>query len=158
MKINRRYFTKQIKNNYLKAGWNLGTGFTLFELLIVIAIVGLLAGLISSAAHIARGRSLRTQAESMIAAIETAISMYSVDVGTWPDDAPMLRPQIAPYIDIKAKDSSITGTGIRDPWGQDYNYDVQVGELLPWGNVNSYNLWSNGPDQVNGSPDDIFNW
>ncbi|RJP22235.1 MAG: type II secretion system protein [Candidatus Abyssobacteria bacterium SURF_5] len=60
------------------------TGFTLLELLAVIAIIGILAGLALPAISRVRERSKIGAAKAQLAHIETAISQFYADHGTFP--------------------------------------------------------------------------
>lgn len=59
-------------------------GFTLIEMLTVIAIIGILAGLIIPAATKARRDAAISKAKATISALETALSMYYTDYGAYP--------------------------------------------------------------------------
>ena len=59
-------------------------GFTLIELLVVIAIIGILMGMISSAAYSARQNSYRAAAQSEIQNIANAVRSYWIAFGAWP--------------------------------------------------------------------------
>lgn len=59
-------------------------GFTLIELLTVIAIIGILAGLLIPAASKAMKDSAIRKAQATIASLETALSMYYTDYGVYP--------------------------------------------------------------------------
>ncbi len=63
---------------------NRKNGFTLFELLTVIAIIGVLAGLLLPALGKARERAKIAKCVTTIASLQTALSMYSVDYGVYP--------------------------------------------------------------------------
>ena len=60
-------------------------GFTLVELLIVIAIIGILISLVTAGAQAARRRGAVTKAKATIAALETAVAMYNGDFGKYPE-------------------------------------------------------------------------
>ena len=59
-------------------------GFTLIELLVVIAIIAILGGMVVSGAQQARKRGSTTKAKAQIASLETSISMYETDIGSYP--------------------------------------------------------------------------
>ena len=58
--------------------------FTLMELLTVIAVMAVLAGLLLPALNRARARARTAAAESMIASLQVALSMYNMDYGMYP--------------------------------------------------------------------------
>jgi general secretion pathway protein G len=60
-----------------------------------------------------------------------------------PGDAAMASKWGGPYMDKIAK----------DPWERDFQY-VSPGKH----NVDSFDVWSNGPDGQDGTADDIGNW
>ncbi|MEA3305482.1 MAG: type II secretion system protein GspG [Candidatus Omnitrophota bacterium] len=150
------------------------TGFTLIELLVVIAIIGIIAGMLVGAGGAARRKAMETKAQSMIASLEIAISMYRADMGNYPPDSGFC-PHIyilymhlttnvytvsswqGPYMEFKNDDlGNISGwTVIMDPWGNDYQYDSSS----PPNNAASFDLWSYGADGPTGATDDdITNW
>ncbi len=59
-------------------------GFTLIELLVVITIIGILAGLILSAAGYIQKKGARSRAEAEIAALSAALESYKADMGDYP--------------------------------------------------------------------------
>ncbi len=58
--------------------------FTLMELLTVIAVMAVLAGLLLPALNRARASARTAAAESMIASLQVALSMYNMDYGVYP--------------------------------------------------------------------------
>lgn len=156
--------------------------FTVIELATVLVIILIISGLIVGASGKIRETALKTKTESMIAALEVAISMYHADTGEYPDDdgsdgsdnsalvaALKVDPGDVtgwqgPYMEFKIEDLDDSGGSdeVMDPWGEPYRY-----KLAPvWGNTNSYNLWSTGIDRTNDSGgagdtdfgDDVYNW
>ncbi len=60
------------------------SGFTLIEMLVVLVIIMVLAGIIVGAAKYARTKAARSRAQAEIAAIETALESYKSDYGAYP--------------------------------------------------------------------------
>ena len=61
-------------------------GFTLVELLIVIMIIGILAGLVMLAVSSAQDTAEATRVINDLRALKSAAQMYYVDTGSWPNE------------------------------------------------------------------------
>ncbi|MFH1740866.1 MAG: type II secretion system protein GspG, partial [bacterium] len=93
--------------------------FTLVELLLVVTIIGILAGavLINISGQSKRARIQR--AKSDITSIETGLSLYEMAIGEYPEDLqdliedPGIEGWSGPYFKKKS---------ILDPWGNEYQY------------------------------------
>ena len=59
-------------------------GFTLLELLVVMVIIGLLAGLVGPRYFAQVGKSQTKAARAQIEALEQALEQYRIDVGHFP--------------------------------------------------------------------------
>ena len=142
--------------------------FTLVELLVVIAILTILISLVPAGAQTARRRGSVAKAKSTIAALETAIAMYSGDLGTYPPSGNTELVQTlsedpedpdwqGPYMECK-QDELVNGEFV-DPWGKPYVY-VSINGGSPKHRSRSYDLHSYGPNGVDddGTGDDIVNW
>ena len=140
-------------------------GFTLIELLVVVAIIAVLAGLVTAAAQMARKRGSKAKAEASIATLESAIGMYETDVGDFPESenanlVKALSDESAnsgnsawagPYMRFKEKE--LKEGKFMDPWGNSYVY-VKGGAH---NGAKFYDLYSLGPDGKE-SGDDLGNW
>ena len=67
-----------------KMRFSLIRSFTLIELMVVVAIIAVLAGLVLGGAGAVRGRAARGQAKAEIAAIEAGLVRYQMDFGGYP--------------------------------------------------------------------------
>ena len=113
-------------------------GFTLLELLVVVLIIGLLAGFVAPRYFGQVGKSEINVAKAQIDALEKALDQYRLDTGHYPSTelglvALVQRPQNepkwgGPYL---RKDVPL------DPWGKPYVYKMpgEKGEfdLLSYG-------------------------
>ena len=132
-------------------------GFTLMELLVVLAILGLLAAFAAP-----RVIQYLSAAKSDVAAVQidnlaAALDLFRLEVGRYPTsdeglEALMTQPDAAPewrgpYLDKR--------DGLTDPWGRPYAYR-QPGE-----HGGDYDLYTLGADGREGGEDenaDIVNW
>lgn len=99
------------------------TGFTLLELLVVVAIIGLLAAYVGPKYFSQIGKTEQAVAKSQIEAYRRALGAYRLDVGTFPSseeglDALVRKPASAakwngPYLEKAVP---------VDPWGRPYQY------------------------------------
>ncbi|MBW8781246.1 MAG: type II secretion system major pseudopilin GspG [Verrucomicrobia bacterium] len=133
--------------------------FTLLEILVVLAIIGLLAGLaISRVTDIFGSKSGDIARLFVQTSMETPLTAYRINMGDYPSTAEGLQALVAapqnkadrwqgPY--IKAPGGKLP----TDPWGELYQYRYPGTH-----NKNSYDLFSKGPDKIEGTPDDIGNW
>ncbi len=89
-------------------------GFTLVELLTVIAIIALLTALVLGLAGVAQKTAARKKAESEVAQLTTVITDYQMQYGQVPADTEALTN----YLVI----ISHPLTNMIDPWGMSYAY------------------------------------
>lgn len=125
-------------------------GFTLVELLVVLAIIGLLATVVVVNVLPAQSGARVQKAKADIALIEQGLELYRLDAGRYPDPAEGLAALTAP---------GAMGPALKrlpnDPWGRPYNYRA------PGQNGRPYDLWSWGSDGEEGGEGDaadIANW
>jgi len=99
------------------------TGFTLIEVLLVVAILGILAGVVVANFAGRQERAMIQATRASIKAIATAVEMYEVDTGQYParlenliedDGSPNWN---GPYLKTQKK-----GELPRDAWGQMFEY------------------------------------
>jgi general secretion pathway protein G len=136
-----------IKKPFLKQ-----RGFTLMELLIVMAIIGLLATLIAPGIIKKFGGAQYDAAKARVGVIETAIGTYRLDVGKYPRS---LEELVNNSGDAKWKGPYLKESQLTDPWGKKYQFK------RPGGGGRDFDLMSYGADGVQGGEGDnadITNW
>jgi general secretion pathway protein G len=135
-------------------------GFTLIELMVVIVILGVLAGLIIPRIMGRPEEARRMKARVQMESIETALKLYKLDNGSYPTTEQGLQALVeAPAVGELAKNWRKggyleKGKVPKDPWENDYVY------LSP-GVQGDFDLISYGKDGEPGGEDenvDINNW
>jgi general secretion pathway protein G len=140
-----------------KIKFNSRNGFTLLEILLVVVIIGFLVSVavVKLSGSSAKAKTVATQ--NQIDSFKTALGVYELDNGLFPSTEQGLQALLAapsgtalpnwkgPYLDPPV---------IRlDPWGHAYIYKYP-GVKIP----NGFDLYSPGPNGVEGDDDDIGNW
>lgn len=130
-------------------------GFTLIEIMVVVVIIAVLAALIVPNV-IGRAEDARvTKAQADIRALESALAMYRLDNGHYPSTDQGLEALVKKPSGDPPANNWKTGGYVAalpdDPWGHPYQY------LCP-GQHGPFDLWSNGPDGVQGAKDNITSW
>jgi general secretion pathway protein G len=145
-------------------------GFTIAEILIVMTIILILAGLIIGSFQFVETRQNNNLAEIQINLLEKAIEDYKLDNSDYPGDEttsgavgdsnilfralyydgfqvgdgsiPIYLPELDPDNDSHKWVEGTGGTAtIVDPWGAEYRYRRGNGAMNP-----DFDIWSNGPD------------
>lgn len=131
------------------------SGFTLLEIMLVVMIIAMLAGI----AIINMGGALNDAGEStakaQVQSFDVALLSYRAKAGFYPSTeqglrALMERPSTEP---APRSWSSLLKTLPKDPWGHDYHYESPGKH-----NTDSYDIYSAGKDKLPGTADDIGNW
>lgn len=135
-------------------------GFTLIEILVVIAVIAMLAALVGPSVFQHVGTAKDATARSQIEMLGAALDAYRLDNGRYPTTAQGLAAlRTAPAVDPMP--ANWRGPYLRkevplDPWDSEYLY-VSPGEV----NVNGYDLVSLGADGEPGGEGenaDILSW
>jgi general secretion pathway protein G len=146
--------------NIFKKRINCSHGFTLIEIMVVIVILGMLAGLIVPRFMGREEEARRTKAAIQIRSIEQAINLYKLDNGQYPSTDQGLQALVeAPSVGRLAKKWRQggyleKGKVPKDPWDYDFIY------ISP-GLHHDFDLMSYGADSEpggDGNDADINNW
>ena len=97
-------------------------GFTLLELLVVVLIIGLLAGVVAPRFMAQISRSEATAARAQIDALSKAVQAYRIDMGRFPGNDVGLRGLVDSGGDARWRGPYLQGQLPTDPWGQPYRY------------------------------------
>jgi general secretion pathway protein G len=98
-------------------------GFTLLELLVVVVIIGLLAGYVGPRFFGEIGKSEIKVAKAQIDALEKALDQYRLDMGRYPSTEQGLGALVAqPANEPKWAGPYLRKAIPKDPWGRPYLY------------------------------------
>jgi general secretion pathway protein G len=131
------------------------SGFTLLELLVVMVIIGLLAGYVGPKYFAQIGKSEIKVTQAQIGALDKALEQYRLDTGHYPSTEQGLKALITHPAGEQRWDGPYMKKEVPlDPWGQPYVFKSP-------GEHGDYDLLSLGKDgQQGGSGEaaDITNW
>ncbi len=133
-------------------------GFTLIEIMVVIIILGLLAGLVIPKLIGRTEEAKKTEVKLQIRNLEQALKLYKLDNGFYPSteqglQALVTKPEIGRIPKNYRKEGYLDRVP-KDPWQNEYVY------LSP-GEHGDYDILSYGADGVPGGEDedgDITSW
>jgi general secretion pathway protein G len=120
-------------------------GFTLIEIMVVVIIIGMLAGIVVPNVMDRLDQASVQKARADFKSLQTALKLYRIDNFTFPSteqglEALEVKPSLAPvprnwkvYVEALPK----------DPWGNDYQY------MSP-GEGHDYDIYSLGADGISG--------
>lgn len=131
------------------------SGFTLLELLVVVAIIGLLAGYVGPKYFGQIGKAEVKAARAQLDALEKALDTYRLDVGRYPSSEQGLNALMVQPGGLARWGGPYLKKGVPpDPWGRPYLYKSP-------GEHGDFDLYSNGRDGApggSGEDADITNW
>lgn len=99
-------------------------GFTLVELLVVLAILGMLAALVGPQVLNQLGGAKSKSAAIQISDLEQALEIYKLDVGRFPNSSQGLEALVRQPSGVKGWNGPYLKKGElpMDPWGNPYEY------------------------------------
>jgi general secretion pathway protein G len=122
-------------------------GFTLIEIMVVVIIIGLLAGIVVPNVMDSLDKANVQKARADFKTLQTALKLYRIDNFNYPSteqglESLVSKPSIAP-VPRNYKSNGYVETLPRDPWGNEYQY------MSP-GEAHEYDIYSLGADGVSG--------
>ena len=133
-------------------------GFTLIEVLVVVAILGILAALVVPRIMDRPDEAKRLAAKANVNTIVQALKMYRLDNGAYPSTdqglAALVQKPASPPVPPNWKQGGYLDSLPKDPWGGDYQY------LNPGthGEIDVFSLGSDHARGGEGNAADIGNW
>ena len=132
------------------------SGFSLIELMIVLVILAILAGIIGVKFTGLSKNAKITAAKTQLSSFKQALDRYELDMGQYPTSADGLSALIEKPADGQEdwKGPYLSTNSLpKDQWDHAWVYRAP-GQHFPDG----YDLWSSGPDGEEGGGDDLTNW
>lgn len=122
----------------------LSRGFTLLEILVVLVIIGLLAGLVGPRLLSQLDRAKVTTAETQVRMLKGALETMRLDLGRFPNAEEGLQILVTAPVDgalrLRWRGPYLDGQVPMDPWGNPYQYDPRGRDTNPFA------LYSFGPE------------
>ena len=135
-------------------------GFTLIEMLVVIVVIGLLAGLVGPRILGRVSEARTTTAQSQVELLGLALDNYRLDNGGYPTTeqglAALQEKPAGEPAPLNWRGPYLRKAIPADPWGRSYRY-TSPGEHNPTG----YDLWTLGRDDQpggDGDDSDVTSW
>ncbi len=133
-------------------------GFTLIELVVVVAIIGILAGVVVTRMMGRPGEARAVAAQADISSLSQALQIYKVDNFVYPTSDQGLKALVEkptqPPVPGNYKNSGYIDALPKDPWGRDYLY-LSPGQH---GDFDVYSLGADGVAGGEGENADVTSW
>jgi general secretion pathway protein G len=127
-------------------------GWTLMELIVVLVILGLLAAVVGPKVYDKIAKSKDQIAKIQIGELESALQLFSFDVGRFPSSPEGLEALVQNPGNFSSwKGPYLKKAVPKDPWDRPYVYHCP-------GTNGDYDLYSFGADGTEGTDDDICSW
>jgi len=139
----------QVRRRSHRAG-----GFSILELLLVLVILSILAGIVGVRFAGQSADAKIKAAKSQLVEFTTALSTYEIKSGGYPTTQQGLDALVNQPAGVEDWPGRLLNKGVpKDQWGNDWQYRSPGTH-----NTDGYDLFSYGPDGQPGGGDDITNW
>lgn len=133
-------------------------GFTLIEVMIVIAIILALATLVAVTLFSQRDKATKQIAQVQMRGIKGGMELFRLDFNRYPTEEETVevlwnKDLLDPDADTAVWKQYLEEAVPKDQWGNEWGYETLVNEE---NSQPGYKLWSNGPDGEEGTDDDIM--
>lgn len=135
-----------VKNFFSGLGKRLANqiGMSLLEIIIAIGIVGTVGGYIVSKVMQSAEKADINQAQSQINDLVANVKLYKREKKEYPSTDQGLEALV---------EANIIEEVPSDPWGGEYHYESPGSH-----GESKFDIWSDGPDEEEGSGDDVVSW
>jgi general secretion pathway protein G len=131
------------------------SGFTLMELLVVLAILGLLMSLVGPRVLSQLGGAKTKTAAIQIKDLEQSLEMYKLDVGKFPSNSEGLAALVAKPAGTTGWNGPYLKSDVPlDPWKREYLYKYPGDHS----ELDIYSYGQNGTPGGEGEDSDVGNW
>lgn len=132
-------------------------GFSLIELLVVLVILGLLAGLVGPNVLKWIGSANTDTAQTQIEMLSNALDTYRLEVGRYPNSSEGLEALVQqPPGATRWNGPYLRKEGVpKDPWGNEFQYRAPGENGRPY---DIYSLGADGTDGGDGENQDVVSW
>jgi general secretion pathway protein G len=134
-------------------------GFTLVEVLVVLAILVMLVGMVVPRILGTQKKADISGAKTQLGMFSAALEKYALDVKSFPTTEQGMAALLQKPADL---DEAVKWDGPylnaqempKDPWGHDYKYEYPPTH----GKLDRPDIWSAGPDGQDETEDDVVSW
>ena len=128
-------------------------GFSFLEIMLVVVIIGIMVAVVGPRLAGQSKKAKITSTENQMANIKTALGIFEINVGDYPTTQQGLEALVTRPSDVSEDEWVQAMDEVpRDPWGNDFIY------RYPGEHGADYDLISKGPDEQEGTDDDITNF
>ena len=145
-----------MKKMMMKRRKNAEQGFTLLEMLVVLGIIAMLAGLVGPQVMKQLGGAKSKTAKVQIEDLSATLDMYRLDMGKYPTSEQGLQALVERPDDAKRWNGPYLSKNKvpQDPWGTDYKYE-SPGQK---GKFDLYSFGADGTEGGEGEDQDLASW